>query len=69
MITLDGDTIVDCQVVYEHETKGIATRALEQLPAKIVEINGTDFDVATGATVTSTAIRLAAMSALEQLGR
>ena len=69
MITLDGDTIVDCQVVYEHETKGIATPALDQLPAKILEINGTDFDVATGATETSTAIRLAAMSALEQLGR
>lgn len=69
MITLDGDTIVDCQVVYEHETKGIATRALEQLPAKIVEINGTDIDAIAGATMTSTAIRLAAMSALEQLGR
>ena len=69
MITLDGDTIVDCQVVYEHETKGIGTPALEQLPAKIVETNGTDIDAIAGATMTSTAIRLAAMSALEQLGR
>ena len=69
MVTLDGDTIVDCQVVYEHETKGIGTPALEQLPAKNVETNGTDIDAIAGATMTSTAIRLAAMSALEQLGR
>lgn len=68
MITMDGDTITDCQVVYEHETKGYGSMAVEQLPARIVEANGPDVDTITNATMASSAIRIAVMDAVEQLG-
>ena len=48
------------------ETQGIGSKALEQLPAKIVEANGTDgVDAVSGASVTSKAIFTATDQALE----
>ena len=48
------------------ETEGIGSKALEQLPAKIVEANGTDgVDAVSGASVTSKAIFSAVDTALE----
>ena len=49
------------------ETQGIGTKAIEQLPAKIVEANGTEgVDAVSGATVTSKAIFTAVEDCLEQ---
>ena len=48
------------------ETQGIGSKAIEQLPAKIVEANGTEgVDAVSGATVTSKAIFSATDQALE----
>ena len=47
------------------ETEGIGSKAIEQLPAKIVEANGTDgVDAVSGASVTSKAIFTAVEEAL-----
>ena len=52
---------------YNHETVGIGSRAIEQLPELIVEANGVDgVDVVSGATVTSHAILGAVGEALER---
>ncbi len=49
------------------ETQGIGSKAIEQLPAKIVEAGGTEgVDAVSGATVTSKAIFTAVDEALEQ---
>ena len=51
------------------ETQGIGSKAIEQLPAKIVEANGTEgVDGVSGATVTSKAIFTAVDDCLEQAG-
>ena len=49
------------------ETQGIGSKAIEQLPAKIVEANGLEgVDAVSGATVTSKAIFTAVEDCLEQ---
>ena len=68
MVTVDGGSIADVQVVYHHETLGIGTPAVEKIPPAIVEANSTAVDVVAGASVTSLAIEEAAADALEQLG-
>ena len=51
------------------ETAGIGSKAIEQLPALIVEANGTEgVDGVSGATITSKAIFTAVEDALEQAG-
>ena len=49
----------------EKETPGIGSKALEELPAKIVEANSTEVDVIAGATYTSDAIIYAVNNALD----
>ena len=68
-ITVDENgTIVDCEVVYEHETKGLGDMAVKEMPQRIVEAGGPDVDTVTSATMASAAIRVAAMEALAKLG-
>ena len=50
------------------ETAGIGSKALETLPARMVETNSVAVDAVSGATVTSTAILNAAADALAQSG-
>ena len=64
-VTLENDAITQCVIEGADETPGIGGRAVEELPAKIVEANG-PVDGVTGATVTSTAILNALNSALAQ---
>lgn len=64
-ITLAGGKITQCTIEGASETDGIGTRAIEELPAKIVEANGA-VDCVAGATVTSEAILTALDAALAQ---
>ena len=65
-VTVAGGKITDVEVGDNSETQGIGSKAIEQLPAKIVEANGTDgVDAVSGASVTSKAIFTAVEEALE----
>jgi len=64
-VTKQGDKIIAVEAVGEHETRGIGTLALEQIPQRIVEANSTDVDVVSNATVTSKAIIYAVNNALD----
>lgn len=64
-VTVDGDKITAVTATGDSETEGIGSKAIEELPGKIVEANSADVEVVSGATVTSTAIIDAVKSALE----
>ncbi len=64
-VTKEGDKIIGVVAEGPHETNGVGTPALEQLPAKIVEANSTEVDVIAGATITSKAIIYAVNNALD----
>ena len=56
-VTIEGGVITAVEVGENSETQGIGSNAIEQLPAKIVEANGTTgVEVVSGASMTSNAI-------------
>lgn len=63
-VTVEDDVIKTITAEGPDETEGIGTKALEEIPATIVETNSTEVDVISGATVTSHAILAAVRSAL-----
>lgn len=63
-VTVKDGKIASVIVGENHETEGIGTNAIEQLPNKIVEANSTEVDGIAGATVTSNAIKKAVNIAL-----
>lgn len=65
-LTIDGGKITDCVIVGEDETMGVGSRAVEELPAKIVEAGSADVEAVAGASITSAAIKAAAQDALDQ---
>ena len=66
-VTIEGGKIASVTVGYNYATSGISLMAISQLPAKIVEANGTEgVDAVSGATVTSKAIFTAVNSCLKQ---
>ena len=68
-VTIKDGKISDVTVGDNSETQGIGSKAIEQLPAKIVEANGTDgVDAVSGASVTSKAIFTAVEDCLTQAG-
>ena len=68
-VTVKDGKIAEVTVGDNSETQGIGSKAIEQLPAKIVEANGTEgVDAVSGASVTSKAIFSAADECLEQAG-
>ena len=68
-VSIKGGVISEVAVGDNSETQGIGSKAIEQLPAKIVEANGTEgVDTVSGATVTSKAIFTAVDDCLEQAG-
>ena len=68
MITIDGNVISSVEVVYEHETRGIGSPAVRELPAALLEAQSLDgVGIVSGATVTSAAIMEAFQNALEQV--
>lgn len=64
-VTLDGEKITDLEVTGGAETQGIGTKAIEELPGKIVEAGNTNVDTIAGATVTSDAIIAAVNNAID----
>jgi len=67
-VTLTKDKIYSVKVTDQHETEGIGTKAVEQMPPKMVEGNTIKVDTVSGATVTSTAILEAVKSAIKAAG-
>ncbi len=68
-VTVKDGKISDVTVGDNAETAGIGTKAIEQLPALIVEANGTEgVDAVSGATITSKAIFTAVDDCLKQAG-
>ena len=64
-VTVEGGKIASVEVGENAETAGIGSKAIEQLPAKIVEANGVDgVEAVSGASVTSKAIFTAVTEAL-----
>ena len=67
-VTLTKDKIYKVEVTKQNETEGIGTKAVEQLPPKIVAANSTKVDAVSGATVTSNAIFEAIDEAIKSAG-
>lgn len=65
-VTVSDTAITDVKITAQAETEGIADDALKNIPAAIVEANSTDVDGATGATITSDAIKAAVDAALAE---
>lgn len=66
-VTMDGDTIANVEIVSHSESEGIADPAIEEIPAAIVENNGTEgVETVSSATVTSNAIIDAVNDALSK---
>lgn len=63
-LTVEGGKITAVEITGANETPGIGTKAIEELPAKIVEANGAAVDTVAGATVTSKAIIAAVEAAM-----
>lgn len=69
-VTVSGGKITEVVVGDNSETAGIGTKAIDQLPAKIVEANGVEgVSAVSGATVTSKAILSAVSAALAGTGK
>ena len=64
-VTTDADKITAVTVDSHNETPNIGTRAIDELPAKIVEANSADVDTVASATVTSNAIIAAVKNAID----
>lgn len=65
-LTIGDGKISNVEVVDHSETPGISDTALEEVPAKIVEMQATSVDAIAGSTVTSMGIMDAATEALAQ---
>lgn len=64
-VKVSGGQITAVETVEHQETEGIADPALEQVPAQIIELQGTEgVDIVSGATATSNAIIAAVNEAL-----
>lgn len=65
-ITVKEGTIIDCQIVGDYETPELGGQAVELMPARYIDAGNLEVDGVTGATVTSTAIKSAALIAYEE---
>ena len=63
-VTKEGDKITKVVAVGDKETEGVGSKAIEELPGKIVEANSADVEAVSGATITSEAIKYAVNNAL-----
>ena len=67
LIIADGH-IVGVNLTGDNETPGIGSKAIEELPSKIVEAQSADVDGVAGATITSNAIKEAVKAAMAEAG-
>ncbi|MDO5298348.1 MAG: C-GCAxxG-C-C family (seleno)protein [Clostridia bacterium] len=70
-VTMDGDKIAAVEVLQHNETPGVGTPAVEQMPAKFVNLSTLEqvdgVDTISSSTVTSNAIKDAVKDALSQV--
>lgn len=66
-VAADGGSITAVEVLKENETPDIGGKALEKLPAMVVESQTTEIDAVAGATITSSAFLEAVDEALSQM--
>ena len=67
-IAVEDGALVSVEIVEQNETEGIGSRAVEELPAAILEAQTYDVEAVGGATVTSDAIKAAVQDAMAQAG-
>ncbi len=67
-VTTAGDAIASVEVLYNNETPNVGSKAIEQMPGRIVEAQSIEVDNVTGATSTSVTIKQAILNALEGTG-
>lgn len=67
-VTIAKKKITDIKVLENFETIGIGTKALDQVPERIIEHQSVGVDVLTGATASSKAVLAAVSNALEKAG-
>lgn len=63
-VVMEEGAISAVNILEQHETDGIGSRALDILPDEMIRMNTWDVDVVSGATVTSNALREAVRSVL-----
>ena len=68
LIYVEGEEIVDIDVLEHNETEGLGDKAIEAMIAKIIDNKSVDVDVESGATVSSNAVITAANKGLEEAG-
>lgn len=66
-ITADEDSITAVEVLKENETPDIGGKALEKLPAMVIDLQTTEIDTVAGATIASSAFIEAVNEALSQI--
>lgn len=67
-VNVQNKKIMNIDVVYHNETKGVSTNAIKTVTDRIVKNQTTDVDTVSGATVTSKAIINAVKDALDKAG-
>lgn len=65
-VKVKGDDILSVEAVGKDETEGVGSRAIDELPDRIVKADSTDVDGVSGATKTSDAIKQAVNKALNR---
>ncbi len=65
-VKFDKKSIVAVNITEQNETVNVGSKAVEELPAKIVKAQNYEVDAITGATVTSNAIKTAVKDCMEQ---
>lgn len=67
-VTFTADRIAQVKVVKQQETLGIGSKAVEVLPGRITQLQSTNIDGLTGASVTSAAILKAVAECISKAG-
>lgn len=65
VIVKEGN-IIEVDILEHDETQGIGTKAIEEIPALIIEAQSTEVDAVAGASMTSEAIKEAVNNALSE---
>lgn len=65
-VKMEGGKIAAIDIVQQQETAGVGSKALDALPAQIIEAQSTEVDAVAGATISSTALKDAVNNALAQ---
>ena len=63
-VAMDGQRLTSVTVIEHHETEGVGTRAIDEMPAAMVAAGTWQVDGVSGATVTSNALKAAVQDAM-----